>query len=262
MLSIMSSISGNIREPLSTPTPTPTPTSGLNTINASSLVYYYNFETDTVSGSMLKNMVTNDIYDATLVGPSLISSTTFRNGSSALNCGSGSDVNNRRYTRLTTPTNFHSTTISICFKFYLTSLSGFPCLFQILSGDGTPVGSTVISQIQLYNGTGSNRVIRLVCYGATPLELIISSTIQLNTWYSFAMTKNGNAINIYINGQFAAGINNTTNYLLTTNANNIWVSGIDFKQQTHEFNGFIDDFRIYTRDITLAEVSNLHTSLE
>jgi hypothetical protein len=255
MLSTKSSISGKVN--VSRPMPWPP---GFNTINASSLRYFYNFETDTVSGSMLKNMVTNGTDDATLVGSSPISSTTFRNGSSALNCSSGSVVNDRRYAQLTTPANFHSNAISICFKFNLTSVSGFPCLFQILSGDGTPAGSTVISQVQAYNGTGSNIIVRLVSYGTSNLELIMTSTVQPNTWCSVAITKNGNAINTYINGVAAASINNSTNYQLTTNANNMWVSGIDFKQQTHVYSGFIDDFRIYNREITASEASTLHTT--
>jgi len=226
------------------------PPPGMETISTDNLMYFYDYETVSVSGSTIKNGILNGTHDATLFGTNPIQTTTFRNGSGALNCS------NTKYARLTNATNFHSTanTVSICFKFRLTAVGGYPCLFQVLNN-----ANGAISQIQIYGQ--SPTTMRFVSFSPSYTEFNISTSIALNTWYSVVVTKNGNAINGFLNGVASGSVNNATNFLITTNATNRWVSGIDFNQQGHVFNGFIDDFRIYNRVITGAEITTLHNTL-
>jgi hypothetical protein len=221
------------------------------------LIYFYNFETAAVSGTTIKNL-SNEQYDATLVGTNTINTTTFKNGAGSLKCSNTSN-NVRKYAKLTTATNFHSidNKMSIClkcnFSSSLTSNVPYTHAFQVLDN-----ANALISCIEAFNPTGDQLILRFTTL-SPGIELLIGTGLSLNTWYSVVVTKNGNLINVFLNGELTNTLDNGNNYPITTNALNRWVCGANINS-TSIYDGFIDDLRIYQRVITNSEILELHNN--
>jgi hypothetical protein len=225
------------------------PAAGLNTISSTSLVYYYPFESADVSGSTCQNKITGGTFDLTLVGAP-VQTSVFRNGAGAL------ETSVSKYANLTTATNFFSTTQSFCFKFRVTAINGFIQLINTLSGTS---GTSHNCFVQIYNNTAPY-ILRVVLFVPSYAEIAISSSIAANTWYSVAVVKNGTNIQTYLNGSATGSYTGGINYLLTTNQVNRLFIGNDIQSPSHFMNGAMDDFRIYNRAISAAEVLALHNS--
>jgi len=92
-----------------------------------------------------------------------------------------------------------------------------------------------------------------------------ADVISLNEWVHFAATHNGNPsdIQIYKNGQpVATENNNNSSSSLNTSSkfHRIGYSEAHSVEDGHTFDGIIDDFRIYNRDLTDAEISDIYNS--
>lgn len=87
----------------------------------------------------------------------------------------------------------------------------------------------------------------------------VSSTVfNLNTWYHIAITlsNNGTVRNLYVNGTLDANFPYTSTPLVTQSGN-FYIGA--FTNSTDNFIGRIDDFRIYNRALSAAEISDLYT---
>ncbi|MDD2870984.1 MAG: prepilin-type N-terminal cleavage/methylation domain-containing protein [Candidatus Gracilibacteria bacterium] len=67
------------------------------------------------------------------------------------------------------------------------------------------------------------------------------NTIDLNTWYHIAVSKNGNTIRLFINGE---EVNSTSINENIRNRNVISYFGISFSQADRDYSGYIDEFRL------------------
>jgi hypothetical protein len=85
------------------------------------------------------------------------------------------------------------------------------------------------------------------------------TTINLNTWYFFAIVQNQNTVNFYINNlTYTATSPGTYTYTYSTN-NNMEI-GRDIFGATEYSNGKIDDIGIWNRALTPQEITNLYNS--
>jgi hypothetical protein len=94
-------------------------------------------------------------------------------------------------------------------------------------------------------GLAGGSIVR--CYGATPM--------RAQTWYHVAMTYDGSALKLYVNGvldgSVAAGgpINTTTNSLL--------MGGSSFWWLYRDLVGLLDEFSIYNRALSATEIEGI-----
>ena len=98
-----------------------------------------------------------------------------------------------------------------------------------------------------------------VAVGATERQYP-GPTISLNAWHSYVFVKTGTGDSgtLYIDGTALTsytGSNGST----ATLANAGWILG-KFRNAGYEYNGLIDDFAIWNRSLSAAEVSSLYSS--
>jgi hypothetical protein len=242
----------------------PTRNPGLEVISTSDLVFYYDFELSSarvVSGTLtnLLNRKTNGTEDLSVVTvsgyPNPITIERSINGQGSIKC------NNEGYARLTNATNFHSTSFSLCFKFFATKAATGDTLVQIYNNLSTNriimnVAFTVSS-----SSSSSDLTIKTWNTSGTLTNFVVSTnTFTQNQWYSVVISRSGTNWKIYINGVL---LHNLINYNHSTTRDQIMMFAIGFNpvNNADRFFGFIDDFRIYQRAITDEEALTLHTSL-
>ena len=87
------------------------------------------------------------------------------------------------------------------------------------------------------------------CNGTTPLSL--------NTWYLITASKDGSNVCLYVNGN----LDKTCAYTGTDTNSNTWqIAHHDYPttEWSYQFDGRIDDVRIYNRALTAGEVKQLY----
>ena len=214
-----------------------------------SMSVYYTFD----GGSLLDNSGNGN--HATM-GSGIASNVTGRFGTNALYLSNEGNV-------ISTPT--QATNI-------LTSTYNCPSIFTVSfwfcctkTPTVTATGSVIFSTnnlttaltnaicIYLYNNSGTINILGAFNNTANTGN---GSTISVNTWYHTALTYNSGSLRIFLNGV------QTANTLSGTYATNGFSLG--FGRDTgnvYPFAGFIDDFRIYTRILTNAELYSLYTCI-
>jgi len=229
------------------------PATGLDNISSANLIHYYNFETAGLSGSTFKNGISGGTADITLSGSNFIDTTIYKNGAGALK------ITSSNFGYLTTGKNLYSATQTLAFKFYVSSTG--------ISTFNHPFGS-YYNGIANYNNlcqvyqNGANYVLRFYFYNPSVYDLTLSNNIALNTWHSVAITKNGTTLQGFLNGAYVTQVATGTDYKLFNNSStNTFAFGRDRNQTTLTFNGDIDDFRLYNRVLTNAEITTLHSTL-
>lgn len=108
----------------------------------------------------------------------------------------------------------------------------------------------------LNNTTGSKALYFL--YGSSPVGVTYDNAITLNTWQHVLCTLSGLSVNCYLNGvslgsyQFGSAPSSGSNASL----------GIGGKSSdnTRQFDGYIDEVRIYNRALSASEVLQLYNS--
>ncbi len=78
-----------------------------------------------------------------------------------------------------------------------------------------------------------------------------SNTLQLNQWYHIACVYNHSRLSIYLNGIYNGSIAKSDN---TPNNGNPIILGLDDDLSGYDFNGTIDEARIYNRSLSQAEI--------
>lgn len=88
-----------------------------------------------------------------------------------------------------------------------------------------------------------------------PLFLVNASfSPDLNTWYHFAVTRNGNLFTIYVNGQ---AIGSDTSDRAVPNANIPLMIG---QAEGYFFNGLLDEVSIYNRGLSADEIQSIYNA--
>ncbi len=83
-------------------------------------------------------------------------------------------------------------------------------------------------------------------------------TLTANVWQHLVIRKNGDTRNVYINGA-DAGVNCTNaNSTITDNSDPLTIG--DVQAGSKNFNGIIDEVRIYNRALTAAEIREMYES--
>jgi hypothetical protein len=215
------------------------------------LISYYTFESSSLS-TILNSAPGKGTYDATttLVASTMISSSVYAVGSNSIYLSNGGN-NTISLPSLT----IGSAGFSISFWFYQTSSNANPVVVQLNSYQS----STNSIMIWLNNG-GSNITLNF----ATNSN-VYNVTLSTNTWYHLAITSDsspvysggGLAVNIYLNGSLVTfNVKNITTYPF--NNTSFTGSFIGKSDYGYYFIGYLDDFRIYNRLLTGAEVAFLY----
>jgi hypothetical protein len=260
------------------------PEQGSDTVDPTSLAYFYTFESDTITQDASGNDVFQNgfsgakdlVYLKNNQSNATISNDIYNNGASSLNILNGSPVSGTNYCSRAYLKNFtmpYSANQTVFLKVYITSVTG---LYASVFATGTTTqtclkfgfdNATYLSTI-IYNG---NTVEYIGYFNASP------NLIQTNNWYSLAVVKNNDTITIYLNGQY--GYNNYTAfnhgssptqgaiavrpscYIVDASIpTKFYVGRFKDGDATNNWQGNIDDLRIYNRALTQSEIQTLHNN--
>lgn len=108
---------------------------------------------------------------------------------------------------------------------------------------------------ELYNNVANNDF-KAVLYDASSNQYSLDSTtaMQINTWYLLTLVKDDKKVIFYVNGVAESSLPLTAAGVL--DANGSLFLGND--SNTNFMNGYLDDFRIYSRALSPAEVQQLY----
>jgi len=116
----------------------------------------------------------------------------------------------------------------------------------------------------VYDGSGQTRFGELGIHTWDGYNVTNANVISLNEWVHFAATHNGNPsdIQIYLNGQSVATENDNHSSSSLNTSSKFHTIGYSEAHAVgeHTFDGIIDDFRIYNRDLTDSEISDIYNS--
>ena len=228
---------------------------GKNVISSTSLVYYYDFETASVSGSTLKNQATNTT-DLTITG-SPMQTTTFHNGA-----GASKSSATPSYCILTNWTNLSSANQTLAFWMYPLNMN------SSTGGNGLQFGSVVYNYHNALNSyssffqmyfDGTNHNLRFFSFNGSGNNYEGSVVVSINAWHHVCVIKSGSTLQWYVDNSLKS--TSSSSYSLFT-TNDKFCIGYDPNQSTYYFNGVIDDFRIYNRSITGGELTTLYGSVQ
>jgi hypothetical protein len=113
----------------------------------------------------------------------------------------------------------------------------------------------------IYNKYGVFKLWQYDGTGGITNKIVSPTTLSTNTWYHIVFTyQNGVRARIYINGQF--NVEETS--ILARNITSLFhfKIGADYYyyySYNRHFIGWMDDIRIYSRELTAQEVSNIYT---
>jgi hypothetical protein len=230
---------------------------GYNNVDSTSLAMYYPFDANTSSGIRVNDYATGfGILDASLNAGATLSTANYTVGSAALALVASSS---------------QSVTLKSSFIMPTASTNGVGASF---TGWFYPSGSSQSNNATLFNLSGTSGNISLFYNGTNAwldfsanggVEYIANSRpITPNTWNWFAYTIQYNGTGTVTNATHNYYINNvsigsvTGNYPSTavsyTNNTLGYGSGLGY------FNGYIEEFRAYTRVLTTNELSALWNS--
>ena len=133
-----------------------------------------------------------------------------------------------------------SDTLSVSLWYYATQTPNSRTLLSASSGNARHLA------------TNSSAVLGFI----TSTNIFIPSTVTLaaNTWYHLAITKTGNNEKIYVNGQLV--LNSNQSFLNSIVANSFTRFG-GHTTNTETAGGYIDDLRIYSKELNVLEVTAL-----
>ncbi|WP_081873877.1 endo-beta-N-acetylglucosaminidase H [Chryseobacterium sp. JM1] len=123
----------------------------------------------------------------------------------------------------------------------------FPYISSVM---GIEVGDSNSAMLRFGDGNlASNKLQFILSFGTSQIKLNSVSTFNTNTWYHIAATYDGSAMKIYINGVLDASVAATGNFT---------ANGILYLARNYEngrtLNGFLDEFRVWKRALTPAEL--------
>ena len=214
--------------------------------NDSYLYYYYSFNPDTVCGTQIIDY-NNKI--ATLSHLNMISLNNYV-------IGTGSLCLNVTYSQYVTlpPFTVPSTGMTIC-CWFLNNNSGTygrVCDFSTSIKSG-PIGYSFClciysGNLTLFYNVAGNNIYQ------------INYPINNNIWYHYTCSIDPlGTLSVYVNGILYSSINiNYTNFQIGTLMNYFFIGRSTWTADPY-FNGYIDEFRFYTRPLTASEVYAIYT---
>lgn len=208
------------------------------------------------SPNLLKNVV-DDQYTLTIIGGSPLSSiipnTNMKNGTHSLK------LSQNNYGYYNTPSNLYSNNQTIAFKFFTSPTYNTTNNNYVFVSNYNNSASTN-GYLHFYLN-GSNIEVAYTFTNPSTTTVILSTSIGTYQWCHVAIVRNGTTdIKLYFNGLLVATINNTTDYKLFNNSNdNQFYFGRN-PGQAYYYIGFTDDFRIYSRILSLEEIQILNAS--
>ncbi len=130
-------------------------------------------------------------------------------------------------------------------------------------GDGT-----LIEKIDDFSGKNRGYLVRRWSSDGAEWKCFLgkdswsSAAVNLptNQWVHYACGYDGSNIRIYVNGVDSGVLTPMTGSLLTTTGQSLEIGMENATGSGREFNGKIDDVRIYNRALTAGEVASLHNS--
>jgi hypothetical protein len=160
-----------------------------------------------------------------------------------------------QYVSYDVPATIQPNTISFWFR--PAALSGYQTLFTFASRSDSSANG-VGFRAYLYTNTTIN-----IQFWPGSLYLYLNYTTVINTWYHCVITYiTGGALTVYINGSSIGTASSvpTGNLVLYSSGNpiNLLQIGGGGMIATYGYNGYIDDFRIYNKALTAAEVYQLY----
>ena len=201
-------------------------------------IYYPLTGPNTISGTQLYNGITKT-YDGTLFNSPVMSNTTFIIPPSSLN------FPNTAYCAIPSFTNT-STQFSISLWFNKPSI-GSHTIFLAINGNNI---------IQIFTQSTSTMLTLLITNGSYGSDANINTnivSISANTWYHLVWVVNGTNWSVYLNNTLytysSKSLPTIISYTTTlggSGSNNFTV------------NGFLQDFRVYNRVLTAAEVTSIY----
>lgn len=94
-------------------------------------------------------------------------------------------------------------------------------------------------------------------YGVADDEISVTKTLTVGTWYNIGITQSGTTINMYIDGAYAGTVTSSGNGTGSP-ADQIrlgaWLTGGDW------INSALDEFGVWTRNLTELEIKKLYNS--
>jgi hypothetical protein len=232
----------------------------INSVSNNQLIMYYPFETSDKSGTTLANNANpnNIVFDATLYGGATVSIGDYKVGLS-LSSLSLSDASSQ-YVQTA---NFTSTTNGLTFSFWYKS-NGSGTNVRVFDFGNGQENNNILCVINAY---GANQL-ALYCSNetssTTPLVLSDITSYNDNVWRHITWTltyasagSQTSTWKVYIDGVFKKIF--VGYYPLTTVTRTLCYIGKTHWSGTGYFNGYIDDFRVYNRVLSAAEIKNVYS---
>jgi len=231
-----------------------------NLVSNNKLIMYYPFETSDKNGTKLANNANqnNIIYDATLYNGATVSTGDYKVGLSFSSLSLSAPSN--QFVR--TP-NFTPTTNGLTFSFWYKS-NGTGVWGRIFDFGNSAQNNNILCSI---NGGGNSLAVN--CFYGSSDNNVYLTDINYNdnqwrhiTWTLTYATPGSftSTWKIYVNGLFkritvgyypSPTVTRTTCYIGKSNWTDVY--GVDAY-----YNGYIDDFRVYNRVLTQAEIKNIY----
>ena len=173
----------------------------------------------------------------TVVGNTTINTTTKKFSTGSMYFDGGGD-----YLRIPDSPQLQITGGNFTIELWSYPLTGkqFPCLFSNYNSTSW-AANTGVGLYAGHAGIGDTTHYKLAWNGTWP-KLTSSATINFNAWTHIALVKNGSTITLYLNGIADSSFTDSSN---SYTAPMWWIgTGGYTPDNSDEFNGYIDDFRI------------------
>jgi len=235
--------------------------------NDTSLIAHYKFDDDTNIG--LNSSSLGSVLNATTNGTPTVVTDKYVIGKSSLFSGAGQDdalIIDSNSNKLKTYIDNKSITIAFWCWSISSGQSNAGRIFY-----GSPTGSGInVDSFQIVHLDGGNDLILLVNRGETydVLEITTRMPAFNTTWTHITLvielkTANINLeeheIRTYVNGT-SNTMHNGKYYPLLTNNYNFQIGRWTVNEDSCEYHGYLDDFRIYNRVLTEGEITSLYFS--
>ena len=151
------------------------------------------------------------------------------------------------------------TSISWSYSFWVNIRSDFsntPISPIFISTGNINSGGYGFSQLTYFSPITGSNLIAIKHYDDYTFDLSNSYTTTYGTWNHVAVTNNLiNGVSLYVNGNFVASTNDR-------GVNRSWtLFNLDgFNDGTYQFNGLLDDVKIWNRSITPNEIASIYKS--
>lgn len=237
-----------------------------NTIDPKNLVYYYQFNTADVINNRIANLASGiKVYDGILLNSATISFTTKKVGTGALNMlpsNVGTLGKSFQIDNTITPfvTDISGNYLSItCWAYYSSTVNGYEVLFYF-GTNGSWTGATCMFQ---FNGGNPPSEMLFLGNGG---GMAVYPIPTINTWTHFAFVIQHNVktasggLKVYYNGVLQPAIRSGPSTVVGLRDSSSCYIGNTPADGIDNWQGYVDELRVYKRKITEAEITSLYNA--